>query len=69
MHHVVVEDLFVHVTGYEREERSAALVRVARWEADHWRDRNGNLRPVADVKALIDKAIAITKARHAEYAR
>lgn len=54
----VEEDLLEHVTGHESYLRTAPLTRLARWMAADWRDRSGRLRPVDDVRAVADRAIA-----------
>lgn len=50
-------DLAEHVTGEESELRSAPLTRLLRWMRADWRDRNGNLRPVEAVEAVVVRAI------------
>ena len=60
----IAEDLAEHVTGEESYLRSAALTRVVRWQAAKWRNRAGELRPVEDVKPVVDRAIASYRAQY-----
>lgn len=59
MDEAVEMDLQEHVTGEEQYIRSSALVRLYRWMLADWRDREGNLRPIADVEAVADRAIEL----------
>jgi len=63
MHHATKDDLWNHIGGDESYERTAPLIRLFRWEDARWRDRTGNLRPVADVAALTDRAIEASRKR------
>lgn len=62
------EDLRNHIDGDESEMRSAPLVRILRWGLADWRNPAGELRDVADVAAVVDRAIAKTEAMTAQYA-
>jgi hypothetical protein len=52
------EDFLSHVIGDERYIRSRPLVRLVRWMVADWRDRTGELRPLDDVQALTNDAVA-----------
>lgn len=55
----VEEDLGHHVRGQDEGYVSSShLVRLVRWMSADWRDRRGELRPVADVEVVADRAIA-----------
>jgi hypothetical protein len=58
----VREDLAEHVVGEEMYLRSAPLTRLLRWMSASWKDRDGNLRPVEDVRAVTDAVITAFKA-------
>lgn len=58
-------DLLDHVTGDERELRTRPLTRLARWMAADWLNRAGDLRPLDDVTAVADEAIAAYKTMYA----
>ena len=51
------EDLTEHVIGHEKYLRTAQLTRLVRWMRADWKDRDGNLRPVDDVRALTIEAV------------
>lgn len=61
MFEMTAEDLRNHVDGDEWYERSAPLVRLVRWQEADWQDRQGNLRPVDDVAAVVDRAIEASR--------
>jgi glutaredoxin len=54
----VEEDLLDHVVGDESELRSRPLTRLVRWMQKDWHKPTGELRPVEDVSAITDEAIA-----------
>jgi hypothetical protein len=58
------EDLRDHVIGDEKELRSRPLTRLVRWMAADWHVRSGQLRPLDDVRALTDEAIAAYRAQY-----
>lgn len=60
------DDLGEHVDGYESELRSAPLTRLVRWQRAEWLTRAGDLRPVEDVKAVTDRAIAKYREQYAK---
>lgn len=60
------EDLREHVDGDEKYLRSRPLVRLVRWMRDDWHDKAGELRPIEEVRRLVDEAIAAYKARMPE---
>jgi hypothetical protein len=61
MFEMVAEDLRNHVDGEEWYERTAPLTRLVRWQVSDWRTPNGDLRPVEDVAALVDRAIEASR--------
>jgi hypothetical protein len=60
------EDFMEHVVGEEKYVRSRALVRLVRWMRADWRDRDGHLRPVDEVKVVTGVAIASYKHQQAQ---
>lgn len=59
-------DLAEHVVGDEDYLRSAPLTRLVRWMRAGWRDREGTLRPVEDVRAVTDRAIDAYRKQYAK---
>jgi hypothetical protein len=51
-------DLAEHVIGEEMYLRSAPLTRLLRWMRTGWKSHDGSIRPLDDVKAVTDAAIA-----------
>ena len=66
IYEMTAEDLAEHVTGDESDIRSAALTRLVRWQLAGWKDRQAHLRPVEDVRAVTDRAIASYEDRFAK---
>jgi len=66
MFETVDEDLGMHIRGQEEGYLSSShLVRLVRWMRDDWKDRDGTLRSVDQVKAVTDSAIAAYQSRYA----
>jgi hypothetical protein len=67
VYEAIEEDLREHVNGEESEVGSWALARLCAWMARDWKDRDGNIRPLDEVKAQVEKAIAAYNEREAAW--